>query len=60
MFRFDHDASQEGVGGHPSCFGRPNHRFESTPHEHVAAPAIYWPRICGVRAQASALSVRTR
>jgi hypothetical protein len=60
MFRFDHDASQKGVGGCRTCFGRLNHRFESTPHERVAAPAIYWPRISGVRAQASAWNVRAR
>jgi hypothetical protein len=60
MFRFDHDASQEGVGGRRTCFGRPNHRSEPTLHEHVAAPAIYWSRSGGMRAQASAWNVRTR
>jgi hypothetical protein len=60
MFRFDHDVSQEGSGGRRSRFGRPNHRSEPTLHERVAAPAIYWPRIFGVRVQASAWNVRTR
>jgi len=47
MFRFDHDVSQKGVGGRRTGFGRLNHRSESTPHERVAAPAIYWPRTPG-------------
>ena len=42
MFRFDHDASQEGVGGRRTYSGRLNHRSEPTPHGRVAAPAIYW------------------
>jgi len=54
MFRFDHDASQPRVGGRRTVSGRPIHRFDPTLHERVAAPAIYWPRIGGVRAQASA------
>ena len=49
MFRFDHDVSQEGVGGRRIVSGRPNHRSESPLHGRVAAPAIYWPRISGVR-----------
>lgn len=50
MFRFDHDASHTGVGGRRTGSGRPIHRSEPTPNERVAAPAIYWPRLCGVRA----------
>ena len=60
MFRFDHDASPQGVGGRQGGPGRLNHRSDPTPHERVAAPAIYWSRSRGIRVQASALDVRTR
>ena len=51
MFRFDHDASPQGVGGHRVYVGWLTHRSVPPPYERVVAPAIYWPRRSGVRVQ---------
>ena len=60
MFRFDHDASPQGVGGYRNGSGGLNHRFIPLLNERVAAPAIYWSRLGGMRAQVLAWNVRAR
>jgi hypothetical protein len=44
MFRFDHDASQQGVGGRRTGSGRPNHRSDhhrmnASRHRRFTGPA---------------------
>ena len=49
MFRFDCDVSQQGVGDQPSPSRLVIHKFcELLLFDHVAAPAIYWSRECGI------------
>jgi len=49
MFRFDCDVSHQGVGDRPRPSRSVNHGFcELLLFEHVAAPAIYWSRGCGI------------
>ena len=49
MFRFDHDASRQGVGGCLESSGPADPQVcEPSLIERAAAPAIYWPRRFGV------------
>jgi hypothetical protein len=50
MFRFDHDASLSGIGGRTPQGAPADPQVWKPPLcERVAAPAIYWSRMRGMR-----------